>query len=135
MSLGSDELETMAMDGSDAEQSGNLSEEREEPVVIDRVDEVTETELSEQDDLVTDDVADGYGYDSEVNVADDFLTVKHHPSLGLWTDDSRLNPEEETTATVQPGADDVSLVSRLVGVLVVAMCVARGKHTKVLLSG
>ena len=99
--------------------------------------EVAETELSEQDDLVTDDVADGYGYgyDSEVNAADDFLIVKHHPSLGLWTDDSRLNPEEEATATVQPGADDVSLVSRLVGVLVVAMCVARGKHTKVLFSG
>ena len=135
VSLGSDEPETMAMDGSDAEQSGDLSEEREEYVVIDRVAEVPETELSEQDDLVTDDVADGYGYDSEVNAADDFLIVKHHPSLGLWMDDSRLNPEEETTATVQPGADDVSLVSRLVGVLVVAMCVARGKHTKVLLSG
>ena len=96
---------------------------------------MTETELSEQDDLVTDDVADGYGYDSEVNAADDLLIVKHHLSLGLWTDDSRLNPEEETTATVQSGTDDVSLVSRLVGVLVVAMCVARGKHTKVLLSG
>lgn len=135
VSLGSDEPETMAMDGSDAEQSGDLSEEREEYVVIDRVAEVPETELSEQDDLVTDDVADGYGYDSEVNAVDDFLIVKHHPSLGLWMDDSRLNPEEETTATVQPGADDVSLVSRLVGVLVVAMCVARGKHTKVLLSG
>ena len=135
VSLGSDEPETMAMDGSDAEQSGDLSEEREEYVVIDRVAEVPETELSEQDDLVTDDVADGYGYDSEVNAADDFLIVKHHPSLGLWMDDNRLNPEEETTVTVQPGAYDVSLVSRLVGVLVVAMCVARGKHTKVLLSG
>ena len=135
--LGGDEPEAVAMDGSDAEQSGDLSEEREEPVVINRMAEVAETELSEQDDLVTDDVADGYGYgyDSEVNAADDFLIVKHHPSLGLWTDDSRLNPEEEATATVQPGADDVSLVSRLVGVLVVAMCVARGKHTKVLFSG
>ena len=133
--LGGDEPETMVMDGSDAEQSGDLSEEQEVSIVIDKVAEVTETELSEQDDLVTDDVADGYGYDSEVNAADDLLIVKHHPSLGLWTDDSRLNPEEETTATVQPGADDVSLVSRLVGVLVVAMCVARGKHTKVLLSG
>ena len=133
--LGGDEPEATAMDGSDAEQRGDLSEEQEVPVVIDRVAEVTETELSEQDDLVTDDVADGYGYDSEVNAADDLLIVKHHLSLGLWTDDSRLNPEEETTATVQSGTDDVSLVSRLVGVLVVAMCVARGKHTKVLLSG
>lgn len=133
--LGGDEPEATAMDGSDAEQRGDLSEEQEVSVVIDRVAEVTETELSEQDDLVTDDVADGYGYDSEVNAADDLLIVKHHLSLGLWTDDSRLNPEEETTATVQSGTDDVSLVSRLVGVLVVAMCVARGKHTKVLLSG
>lgn len=32
-------------------------------------------------------------------------------------DDSQLNPEEETTVTVQSGADDASLVSRLVGVL------------------
>lgn len=133
--LGGDEPEATAMDGSDAEQRGDLSEEQEDPVVIDRAAEVTETELSEQDDLVTDDVADGYGYDSEVNAADDLLIVEHHLSLGLWTDDSRLNPEEETTATVQSGTDDVSLVSRLVGVLVVAMCVARGKHTKVLLSG
>jgi len=132
--LGSDEPETMVMDGSDAEQSGDLSEEQEVSIVIDRVAEVTETELSEQDDLVTDDVADGYGYDSEVNAADDLLIVKHHPSLGLWMDNSRLNPEEEATATVQPGADDASLVSRLVGVLVVAMCVARGRQARAILS-
>lgn len=131
---GGNELEAMAMDGSDAEQSGDLSEEREEPVVINRVAEMAETELSEQDDLAADDAVDGYDYGSEVNVADDFLIVKHHPSLGLWTDDSRLNPEEEATATVQPGADDASLVSRLVGVLVVAMCVARGRRARAIVS-
>lgn len=116
--LGSDEPETMAMDGSDAEQSGDLSEEREEPVVIDRVAEVTETELSEQDDLVTDDVADGYGYDSEVNAADDLLIVKHHPSLGLWMDDSRLNPEDSKTPTTG-SASVVSWLTKLVGVVAV----------------
>ena len=116
--LGSDEPETMAMDGSDAEQSGDLSEEREEPVVIDRVAEVTETELSERDDLMTDDVADGYGYDSEVNAADDFLIVKHHPSLGLWTDDSRLNPEDSKTPTTG-SASVVSWLTKLVGVVAV----------------
>lgn len=116
--LGSDEPETMAMDGSDAEQSGDLSEEREEPVVIDRVAEVTETELSERDDLMTDDVADGYGYDSEVNAADDFLIVKHHPSLGLWTDDSRLNPEDSKTPTTG-SASVVSWLTKPVGVVAV----------------
>lgn len=121
--------ETMVMDGSDAEQSGDLSEEQEVSIVIDRVAEVTETELSEQDDLVTDDVADGYGYDSEVNAADDLLIVKHHPSLGLWPDDSRLNPEEESASMAQSSADDTSLVSRLVGMFVVAMCVVRGRQS------
>jgi hypothetical protein len=116
--LGSDEPETMAMDGSDAEQSGDLSEEQEDPVVIDRVAEVTETELSEQDDLVTDDVADGYGYDSEVNAADDLLIVKHHPSLGLWTDDSRLNPEDSKTPTTG-SASVVAWLTKLVGVVAV----------------
>ncbi len=132
--LGGSELEAMAMDGSNTEQSGDLFEEQEDPVVIDRVAEMAETELSEQDDLVADDAAAGYGYGSEVNAADDFLIVKHHPSLGLWMDDSRLNPEEEATATVQSGADDTSLVSRLVGVLVVAMCVARGRRARAIVS-
>ena len=116
--LGGDEPEATAMDGSDAEQSGDLSEEQEVPVVIDRVAEVTETELSEQDDLVTDDVADGYGYGSEVNAADDLLIVKHHPSLGLWMDDSRLNPEDNRT----PATGSTSVISwltKLVGVVAV----------------
>ena len=132
--LRSDEPEVMIMDASDAEQNIDFPEEQEEPIVISRVAELAEVELSEQDDLVADDAADGYDYDSEVNVADDFLIVKHHPSLGLWMDDSRLNPEEEATATVQSGADDASLVSRLVGVLVVAMCVARGRRARAIVS-
>ena len=116
--LGGDEPEATAMDGSDAEQSGDLSEEQEVPVVIDRVAEVTETELSEQDDLVTDDVADGYGYDSEVNAADDLLIVKHHPSLGLWMDDSRLNPEDNRNPATG-SASVVSWLTKLVGVVAV----------------
>lgn len=116
--LGGDEPEATAMDGSDAEQSGDLSEEREEPVVINRMAEVAETELSEQDDLVADDAADGYGYDSEVNAADDLLIVKHHPSLGLWMDDSRLNPEDSKTPTTG-SASVVSWLTKLVGVVAV----------------
>lgn len=132
--LGGDKPGAMAMDGSDAEQNIDFPEEQEDPVVINGTAEMAEAELSEQNDLVADDAAARYDYDSKVNVADDFLTVKHHPSLGLWMDDSRLNPEEETTATVQSSADDASLVSRLVGVLVVAMCVARGRRARAIVS-
>ncbi len=132
--LGGDEPEAMSMDASDTEQNIDFPEEQEDPVVINGMAELAEVELSEQDDLVADDAAARYDYDSEVNVADDFLTVKHHPSLGLWMDDSRLNPEEEATVTVQSGADDVSFVSRLVGVLVVAMCVARGRRARAIVS-
>lgn len=132
--LGDDEPEAMAMNVSDAERSVDLSEEQEEPVVINRVAEVAETELNEQDDLMTDDAADGYDYSSEVDVANNFLIVKHHPSLGLWTDDSWLNPEEEAVATIQSGATDTSLASRLVGVLVVAICVARGRQASAIAS-
>lgn len=133
--LGGDELEAMAMDGSDAEQNGDLFEEQEDPIVINGMAEMAETELSEQNDLAVAGAVDNYGYNSEMStVSDNILVVKNHPSLGLWSDDSRLNPEEEATATVQPGADDASLVSRLVGVLVVAMCVARGRRARAIVS-
>ena len=49
---------------------------------------------------------------------------------GLWSDDSPLNPEEGLVTMTQSAADDSSLVSRLVGVLVVAMCVARGRQAR-----
>ena len=124
----------MAMDVSDAEQNGDLPEEQEESIVIDRVAGMVETEPSEQGDLVANDVANQYDYNSEVNVADDFLIVKNHPLSGLWLDDSRLNPEEEDVAIIQSGATDTSLVSRLVGVLVVAMCVARGRRARAIVS-
>jgi hypothetical protein len=117
--LGGDEPEVMAMDGSDAEQNGNLFEEQENPVVIDRVAEVTETELSEQNDLMDDDAADKYDYSSEVNVADeDSLIIKNHPSLGLWMDDSRLNPEDNRTPATS-STSVISWLTKLVGVVAV----------------
>ena len=99
------------------------------------LDEAVESELGEQNDLAVAGAVDNYGYNSETSaVSDNILVVKNHPSLGLWSDDSRLNPEEESTTTTQSSADDTSLVSRLVGVLVVAMCVARGRQASAILS-
>ncbi len=65
---------------------------------------------------------------------DDDLLMNTYPSSGLWSDDSRLNPEEEFASTAQSSADDTSLVSRLVGMFVVAMCVARGRQARVISS-
>lgn len=99
------------------------------------LDEVVEPELGAQNDLAVVSTVNNYGYDSEMSaVSDNILVVKNHPSLGLWSDDSRLNPEEEAVATIQSGATDTSLVSRLVGVLVVAICVARGRQASAILS-
>ena len=95
------------------------------------LDEAVEAELGEQNDLAIAGAVDSYGYNSETStVSDNILVVKNHPSLGLWSDDSRLNLEEEDVAIIQSGATDTSLVSRLVGVLVVAMCVARGRRAR-----
>ena len=117
--LDGDEPEVMAMDGSDAEQNGNLFEEQENPIVINGMAETAETELSEQNDLMDDDAADRYDYSSEVNVADeDFLIIKNHPPFGLWMDDSRLNPEDNRT----PATGSTSVISwltKLVGVVAV----------------
>lgn len=99
------------------------------------LDEAVESELGEQNDLAVAGAVNNYGYDSEMSaVSDNVLIVNNHPPSGLWMDDSRLNPEEEATATIQSGADDASLVSRLVGVLVVAMCVARDRQARAILS-
>ena len=99
------------------------------------LDEAVESELGEQNDLAVAGAVDNYGYNSETStVSDNILVVKNHPSLGLWSDDSRLNPEEEAVATIQSGATDTSLASRLVGVLVVAICVARGRQASAILS-
>jgi len=106
-----DEIESVIMDVSDIKSGINLSGEQ--------------AELN--------DILDDCVYNGEESVANgDDLLMNIHPSSGLWPDDSPLNPEEGVVTTTQSAADDSSLVSRLVGVLVVAMCVARGRQARVI---
>jgi len=125
-----DEVEAIITDASDVEPAIDLPEAQEE-LVATEVSEAVESELDEQNDLAV----DSYGYNNETSaVSDNILVVKNHPSLGLWSDDSRLNPKEESASTAQSSADDTSLVSRLVGMFVVAMCVVRGRQAGAILS-
>ena len=104
-----DEIESVIMDVSDIKSGINLS--------------VEQAELN--------DILDDCAYNGEESVANgDDLLMNTHPSSGLWSDDSPLNPEEGLVTMTQSAADDSSLVSRLVGVLVVAMCVARGRQAR-----
>lgn len=104
-----DEIESVIMDVSDIKSGINLSGEQ--------------AELN--------DILDDCVYNGEESVANgDDLLMNTHPSSGLWSDDSLLNPEEGLVTMTQSAADDSSLVSRLVGVLVVAMCVARGRQAR-----
>lgn len=104
-----DEIESVIMDVSDIKSGVNLSGEQ--------------AELN--------DILDDCVYNGEESVANgDDLLMNTHPSSGLWSDDSPLNPEEGLVTMTQLAADDSSLVSRLVGVLVVAMCVARGRQAR-----
>lgn len=124
-----DEVEAIITDISGIESVVDLSEAQEE-LVATEVSEVVESEADKQTDLAVDSAVDSYGYNSETSaVSDNVLVVKSRPSPGLCPDDSRLNPEEEVTATAQSSADDTSLVSRLVGMFVVAMCVVRGRQS------
>lgn len=104
-----DEIKSVIMDVSDIKSGINLSGEQ--------------AELN--------DILDDCVYNGEESVANgDDLLMNTHPSSGLWPDDSPLNPEEGLVTMTQSAADDSSLVSRLVGVLVVAMCVARGRQAR-----
>lgn len=104
-----DEIESVIMDVSDIKSGINLSGEQ--------------AELN--------DILDDCVYNGEESVANgDDLLMNTHSSSGLWSDDSPLNPEEGLVTMTQSAADDSSLVSRLVGVLVVAMCVARGQQAR-----
>lgn len=104
-----DEIESVIMDVSDIKSGINLSGEQ--------------AELN--------DILDDCVYNGEESVANgDDLLMNTHSSSGLWSDDSPLNPEEGSVTMTQLAADDSSLVSRLVGVLVVAMCVARGRQAR-----
>ena len=126
---------TKGYDSKPAEQAVISTSPAIEPIRDAELDEAVESELGEQNDLAVAGAVDNYGYNSETStVSDNILVVKNHPSLGLWSDDSRLNPEEEAVATIQSGATDTSLASRLVGVLVVAICVARGRQASAILS-
>ena len=126
---------TKGYDSKPAEQAVISTSPAIEPIRDVELDEAVESELGEQNDLAVAGAVDNYGYNSETStVSDNILVVKSHPSLGLWSDDSRINPEEEAVATIQSGTTDTSLASQLVGVLVVAMCVARGRQASAILS-
>ena len=125
-----DEVETIITDTSDVEPAIDLSEAQEE-LAATEVSEAVESELDEQNDLAVASAVDSYSYNSGTSaVSDNVLVVKSRLSSGLWPDDSRLNPEEESASTAQSSADDTSLVSRLVGMLVVAMCVVCGQQAR-----
>ena len=122
-------VEAIITDTGDVELSIDLPEEQEE-LVATEVSEAVESELDEQNDLAVASAVDSHSYNSGTSaVSDNVLVVKSCPSSGLWPDDSRLNPEEESASTAQSSADDASLVSRLVGMFVVAMCVVRGRQS------
>lgn len=122
-------VEAIITDTSDVEPAIDLLEAQEEFAATE-VSEAVESELDEQNDSAVASAVDSYGYNSETSaVSDNVLVVKSCPSSGLWPDDSRLNPEEESASTAQSSVDDTSLVSRLVGMFVVAICVVRGRQS------
>ncbi len=123
-----DEVKTIITDTSDVEPSIDLPEAQEE-LAATEVSEAVESEAGKQTDLAVTSAVDSYGYNNETSaVSDNVLVVKSRPSPDIWPDGSQLNPEEESTSTAQSSADDTSLVSRLVGMFVVAMCVVRGRQ-------
>ena len=109
-----------------------MTEEREVNVADEEVSKskVVDGELLRQDELVMDKGDVTQTYTGETIVDGDIPATDVRPLSGLWTDDSRLNPEEESASTAQSSADDTSLVSRLVGMFVVAMCVVRGRQAR-----
>lgn len=125
------EVETITMDTSGIESVVDLPEAQAEPTFVNKLDGESEPEADKQTDLaIVNDILDNRAYDSEESVAKGAdLITDIHSSSGLWPDDSRLNPEEESASTTQSSADNTSLVSRLVGMFVVAMCVVRGRQS------
>lgn len=115
-----DEIKTAVMEIGDVRSDVELPPERlEEPVSDEELTESAELELDEPDELATDAASDEYNYSSEVSVADeDSLIIKNHPLLGLWMDDSRLNPEDSKTPTTG-SASVVSWLTKLVGAVAV----------------
>ena len=110
-----DEIKTAVIEIGDVRSDVELPPGRlEEPVSDEELTESAELELDEPDELATDAASDEYNYSSEVSVADeDSLIIKNHPSLGLWMDDSWLNPEDSKTPTTG-SASVVSWFTKLV---------------------
>lgn len=112
-----DEIKTAVIEIGDVRSDVELPSERLKEPVSDE--ELTESAELELDELATDAASDEYNYSSEVSIADeDSLIIKNHPSLGLWMDDSRLNPEDNRT----PATGSTSVISwltKLVGVVAV----------------
>lgn len=130
------EVETITVDTSSIESVVDLSEEQAEPTFVNKLDGESEPEADKQTGLaIVNDILDDRAYDSEESVANgDDLLMNIHPSSGLWPDDSRLNPEDGVVSATQSNVDDTSLVLRLVGMFVVAMCVVRGRQARAILS-
>ena len=121
----------LVVEADDLESASNLPKES-EVASVDETAELINHELGEQDEpIATTGGEKKLSHDNGADTADNSgVIVNTRPSLGLWPDDSRFNPEEESTATTQSSADDVSLVSRLVGMFVVAICVVRGGRSR-----
>ena len=121
----------LVVEADDLESASNLPKES-EVASVDEMAELINHELGEQDEpIATTGGEKKLSHDNGADTADNSgVIVNTRPSLGLWPDDSRFNPEEESTATTQSSADDVSLVSRLVGMFVVAICVVRGGRSR-----
>lgn len=118
-----DEIKAAAIEIGGVRSDVELPPERlKKPVSDEEMTESAELELDEPygtDELATDAASDEYNYSSELNLADeDFLIIKNHPSLGLWMDDSRLNPEDSKTPTTG-SASVVAWLTKLVGVVAV----------------
>ena len=121
----------LVVEADDLESASILPKES-EVASVDETAELINHELGEQDEpIATTGGEKKLSHDNGADTADNSgVIVNTRPSLGLWPDDSRFNPEEESTATTQSSADDVSLVSRLVGMFVVAICVVRGGRSR-----
>lgn len=91
---------------------------------------IVDSELLRQDKSVMDEGDVTQTYAGETIVDGDIPATDVRPLSGLWTDDSRLNPEEESASTAQSSADKTLLVSQLFGMLVVAMCVVCGRQAR-----
>ena len=91
---------------------------------------IVDSELLRQDKSVMDEGDVTQTYTGETIVDGDIPATDVRPLSGLWTDDSRLNPEEESASTAQSSADKTLLVSQLFGMLVVAMCVVCGRQAR-----